>query len=160
MDRCARFSRFILFDRRGTGLSDRPREPATLEARMEEHGAFGAGRVEDGAEARRRHPGIVRSPGAAGEGVVEHEPERPLRSPAPASSSRNAMSPSSKGFPARGSSTRPGRTRTSDASYRAGEPTRISLPSGSNIVNIRIPKFVNVSGVNRTDASALDFQSA
>src|SRR5205823_10698561 len=28
--------RSILFDRRGTGLSDRPREPATLEARMDD----------------------------------------------------------------------------------------------------------------------------
>jgi class 3 adenylate cyclase/alpha-beta hydrolase superfamily lysophospholipase len=35
-DRLARFSRFIVFDRRGTGLSDRPREPATLEARMDD----------------------------------------------------------------------------------------------------------------------------
>jgi class 3 adenylate cyclase/pimeloyl-ACP methyl ester carboxylesterase len=35
-DRVASFSRFILFDRRGTGLSDRPREPATLEARMDD----------------------------------------------------------------------------------------------------------------------------
>ena len=35
-DRAASFSRFILFDRRGTGLSDRPREPATLEARMDD----------------------------------------------------------------------------------------------------------------------------
>lgn len=36
LDRCASFSRFIFFDRRGTGLSDRPREPATLEARMDD----------------------------------------------------------------------------------------------------------------------------
>jgi pimeloyl-ACP methyl ester carboxylesterase len=35
-ERVASFSRFILFDRRGTGLSDRPREPATLEARMDD----------------------------------------------------------------------------------------------------------------------------
>jgi class 3 adenylate cyclase len=35
-DKVASFSRFILFDRRGTGLSDRPREPATLEARMDD----------------------------------------------------------------------------------------------------------------------------
>jgi class 3 adenylate cyclase len=35
-DRVASFSRFILFDRRGTGLSDRPREPASLEARMDD----------------------------------------------------------------------------------------------------------------------------
>ena len=35
-DRVASFSRFILFDRRGTGLSDRPREAATLEARMDD----------------------------------------------------------------------------------------------------------------------------
>jgi class 3 adenylate cyclase len=35
-DRIASFSRFILFDRRGTGLSDRPREPASLEARMDD----------------------------------------------------------------------------------------------------------------------------
>jgi pimeloyl-ACP methyl ester carboxylesterase len=35
-DRVAAFSRFILFDRRGTGLSDRPREPATLEGRMDD----------------------------------------------------------------------------------------------------------------------------
>jgi len=30
------FSRMIVFDRRGTGLSDRPREPATLETRMDD----------------------------------------------------------------------------------------------------------------------------
>ena len=36
MDRCAAFSRFILFDKRGTGLSDRPREPAALETRMDD----------------------------------------------------------------------------------------------------------------------------
>jgi class 3 adenylate cyclase len=35
-DRIAAFSRFVMFDRRGTGLSDRPREPATLEARMDD----------------------------------------------------------------------------------------------------------------------------
>ena len=35
-DRLASFSRFITFDRRGTGLSDRLREPATLEARMDD----------------------------------------------------------------------------------------------------------------------------
>jgi class 3 adenylate cyclase len=35
-DRIARFARFIVFDRRGTGLSDRPREPATLEARIDD----------------------------------------------------------------------------------------------------------------------------
>ena len=35
-DRCASFARFVVFDRRGTGLSDRPREPATLEARMDD----------------------------------------------------------------------------------------------------------------------------
>lgn len=35
-DRCAAFARFVVFDRRGTGLSDRPREPATLEARMDD----------------------------------------------------------------------------------------------------------------------------
>jgi class 3 adenylate cyclase len=35
-DRVAAFSRFVIFDRRGTGLSDRPREPATLEARMDD----------------------------------------------------------------------------------------------------------------------------
>lgn len=35
-DRCAGFSRFIVFDRRGTGLSDRPREAATLETRMDD----------------------------------------------------------------------------------------------------------------------------
>jgi len=35
-DRAASFSRFVLFDPRGTGLSDRPREPATLEARMDD----------------------------------------------------------------------------------------------------------------------------
>ena len=35
-DRVASFARFILFDRRGTGLSDRPREPSTLEARMDD----------------------------------------------------------------------------------------------------------------------------
>ncbi len=35
-DRVASFARFIVFDRRGTGLSDRLREPATLEARMDD----------------------------------------------------------------------------------------------------------------------------
>ncbi len=35
-DRAALFSRFIVFDRRGTGLSDRPREAATLEVRMDD----------------------------------------------------------------------------------------------------------------------------
>ena len=35
-DRLAGFSRFIMFDKRGTGLSDRLREPATLEARMDD----------------------------------------------------------------------------------------------------------------------------
>ena len=35
-DRAAGFSRFVAFDRRGTGLSDRPREPPTLEARMDD----------------------------------------------------------------------------------------------------------------------------
>lgn len=35
-DRIAAFSRLVTFDRRGTGLSDRPREPATLEARMDD----------------------------------------------------------------------------------------------------------------------------
>ena len=35
-DRAAQFSRFVAFDRRGTGLSDRPREPPTLEARMDD----------------------------------------------------------------------------------------------------------------------------
>jgi len=35
-DRAATFSRFVVFDRRGTGLSDRPREAATLEARMDD----------------------------------------------------------------------------------------------------------------------------
>jgi class 3 adenylate cyclase/alpha-beta hydrolase superfamily lysophospholipase len=35
-ERLAAFSRFITFDRRGTGLSDRPREPATLEVRMDD----------------------------------------------------------------------------------------------------------------------------
>jgi class 3 adenylate cyclase len=35
-DRLAQFSRLITFDRRGTGLSDRLREPATLEARMDD----------------------------------------------------------------------------------------------------------------------------
>lgn len=35
-DRAAQFSRFVAFDRRGTGLSDRPREPPTLEDRMDD----------------------------------------------------------------------------------------------------------------------------
>jgi class 3 adenylate cyclase len=35
-DRLASFSRLIMFDRRGTGLSDRLREPATLETRMDD----------------------------------------------------------------------------------------------------------------------------
>lgn len=35
-DRAAQFSRFVVFDRRGTGLSDRPREPPTLEDRMDD----------------------------------------------------------------------------------------------------------------------------
>ena len=35
-DRLSGFSRFIMFDKRGTGLSDRLREPATLETRMDD----------------------------------------------------------------------------------------------------------------------------
>jgi pimeloyl-ACP methyl ester carboxylesterase len=35
-DRLSSFLRFIVFDKRGTGLSDRLREPATLEARMDD----------------------------------------------------------------------------------------------------------------------------
>jgi class 3 adenylate cyclase/pimeloyl-ACP methyl ester carboxylesterase len=35
-ERLASFSRLIAFDRRGTGLSDRPREAATLESRMDD----------------------------------------------------------------------------------------------------------------------------
>src|SRR5215213_9169755 len=35
-DRLASFSRLIMFDKRGTGLSDRPREPATLETQMDD----------------------------------------------------------------------------------------------------------------------------
>jgi class 3 adenylate cyclase/pimeloyl-ACP methyl ester carboxylesterase len=35
-DRLSSFSRLIAFDRRGTGLSDRPREAATLESRMDD----------------------------------------------------------------------------------------------------------------------------
>lgn len=35
-DRLASFARFVTFDRRGTGLSDRPREAATLETRMDD----------------------------------------------------------------------------------------------------------------------------
>jgi class 3 adenylate cyclase len=35
-DRIASFARFVTFDRRGTGLSDRPREAATLETRMDD----------------------------------------------------------------------------------------------------------------------------
>jgi class 3 adenylate cyclase/pimeloyl-ACP methyl ester carboxylesterase len=35
-ERLAAFSRLIIFDRRGTGLSDRLREPATLEVRMDD----------------------------------------------------------------------------------------------------------------------------
>jgi class 3 adenylate cyclase/pimeloyl-ACP methyl ester carboxylesterase len=35
-DRIAAFARLIVFDRRGTGLSDRPREAATLETRMDD----------------------------------------------------------------------------------------------------------------------------
>jgi pimeloyl-ACP methyl ester carboxylesterase len=35
-ERLAGFSRLIIFDRRGTGLSDRLREPATLEVRMDD----------------------------------------------------------------------------------------------------------------------------
>ena len=35
-DRIASFGRFVTFDRRGTGLSDRPREAATLETRMDD----------------------------------------------------------------------------------------------------------------------------
>jgi class 3 adenylate cyclase len=35
-DRIASFARFVIFDRRGTGLSDRPREAATLETRMDD----------------------------------------------------------------------------------------------------------------------------
>lgn len=47
-DRVATFARIIPFDRRGTGLSDRPREPATLEARMDDVRA-----VLDAAESER-----------------------------------------------------------------------------------------------------------
>ena len=47
-DRLAGFSRLITFDKRGTGLSDRLREPATLEARMDDLRA-----VLDAAEADR-----------------------------------------------------------------------------------------------------------
>lgn len=36
LERLAGFSRLITFDRRGTGLSDRLREPATLEVRMDD----------------------------------------------------------------------------------------------------------------------------
>ena len=36
LEKAAEFSRMIVFDRRGTGLSDRPREPATLETRMDD----------------------------------------------------------------------------------------------------------------------------
>ena len=36
LEHLAGFSRFITFDRRGTGLSDRLREPATLEVRMDD----------------------------------------------------------------------------------------------------------------------------
>jgi pimeloyl-ACP methyl ester carboxylesterase len=36
MGRLAKFSRLILFDHRGTGLSDRPRDLPTLEARMDD----------------------------------------------------------------------------------------------------------------------------
>jgi class 3 adenylate cyclase/alpha-beta hydrolase superfamily lysophospholipase len=35
-ERIASFARFVTFDRRGTGLSDRPREAATLETRMDD----------------------------------------------------------------------------------------------------------------------------
>src|SRR5438105_6820112 len=35
-DRVGSFARFVVFDRRGTGLSDRLREPATLEARIDD----------------------------------------------------------------------------------------------------------------------------
>lgn len=35
-DRCGEFARFIVFDKRGTGLSDRLREPAPLETRMDD----------------------------------------------------------------------------------------------------------------------------
>src|SRR3954467_5346005 len=35
-ERLASFFRLIMFDKRGTGLSDRPREPATLETRMDD----------------------------------------------------------------------------------------------------------------------------
>ena len=48
-DRVSKFSRFIVFDKRGTGLSDRLREPATLETRMDDLRAVldaaGAGRA-------------------------------------------------------------------------------------------------------------------
>jgi pimeloyl-ACP methyl ester carboxylesterase len=35
-ERLASFSRLILFDKRGTGTSDRPRTPPTLEAQMDD----------------------------------------------------------------------------------------------------------------------------
>jgi hypothetical protein len=44
--------------------------------------------------------------------------------------------------------------------YRAGCPTLISFPSGSNIVNARMPKFVCASGVNRAESSAPAFHSS
>ena len=47
-DRLAEFSRLIMFDKRGTGLSDRLREPATLETRMDDLRA-----VLDAAESER-----------------------------------------------------------------------------------------------------------
>jgi pimeloyl-ACP methyl ester carboxylesterase len=47
-DRLAGFSRLIVFDKRGTGLSDRLREPATLETRMDDLRA-----VLDAAESER-----------------------------------------------------------------------------------------------------------
>ena len=47
-DRICSFGRLVVFDRRGTGLSDRPREAATLETRMDDVRA-----VLDAAESTR-----------------------------------------------------------------------------------------------------------
>jgi pimeloyl-ACP methyl ester carboxylesterase len=93
LERLAGFSRLITFDRRGTGLSDRLREPATLEVRMDDlracstpsvrgpsaSSAWSSGpgctrasarSLETRSRGSRQHRGPHRGRGAAGEVLV------------------------------------------------------------------------------------------